>query len=263
MRPSTERLIKEAPARNPDELLDVLQTVSLKHPERLKVMGITRVVPRRAYGYKRQIHRDLFFHPEFPAAEFLTQYNDLTAKLGTSALIELYRGTSYPFTLSEAMRSLHLTGDTRWPFDLFSNFGVRDGLFCTYRRWAVVYGVEHPLRLDRQSRHHLAMAGGVAVERLEQFVARRRKLTTPDIPELSDREKLVLRMIAEGRTADEIAGQLHIGSGSVRTYIRRMLEKLGARNSTHAVNIAWRLGLFDDWDWRIGQFDDWRRSFGG
>jgi DNA-binding NarL/FixJ family response regulator len=91
------------------------------------------------------------------------------------------------------------------------------------------------------------MAASVAIERMERFVkSRRRQLITSETFELSDREKLVLRLIAEGLTADEIAGQLHIGSGSVCTYVRRMLEKLGARNSTHAVSIAWQIGLFDD-----------------
>ena len=86
------------------------------------------------------------------------------------------------------------------------------------------------------------MAVSAAVERMDQFV-KARQLTAPDTPELSE---VVLRMLAEGLTADEVAGQLHIGAGSVRTYIRRMLEKLGAHNSTHAVSIAWQIGLFDE-----------------
>jgi len=109
----------------------------------------------------------------------------------------------------------------------------------------VQFIAEKPLRLERGDRFYLAMAASAAVERMDQFVRARRQQTA-NTTELSDREKLVLRLLAEGLTADEIAGQLHIGTGSVRTYNRRLLEKLGALNSTHAVSIAWRIGLFDD-----------------
>ena len=244
MRPSTERLIKDAPAlRKPDEVLDALQWVSLKHPQRLKVQGVSSMDPLEFQ--EGRIARDVFFHPDFSAAHYFAEYQSLERKYGFNALGPYFRNTSHPFTLSEAMHALQLTGEARWAFDLLRSFGVRDGLLCTYGRWFVVYSAEQPLQLERSDRYYLSMAASVAVGAMERFVKAKRGQTA-NAAELSDREKLVLRLLAEGLTADEIAGQLHIGTGSVRTYIRRMLEKLGAHNSTHAVSIAWRSGLFDD-----------------
>jgi len=244
MRPSTDRLIKDAPAlRKPEEVLDMLQRVSLKHPQRLKVMGASAINPESAQG--AQIDRDVFFHPDFPAAQFFTEYQSRERKHGYNMLGPYSRDTIHPFTFSEALRALQLSGEARWEFDLWHEFRARDALVVHHGPWFVLYTAEQPLQLERNERFQLAMAASVAVEWLDRFVkAKRRQL--PDIPEPSNREKLVLRLLAEGLTADEIAGQLHIGTGSVRTYIRRMLEKLDAHNSTHAVSIAWRIGLFDD-----------------
>jgi DNA-binding CsgD family transcriptional regulator len=239
-------LIKDAPAlRKPDEVLDMLQSVSLKHPQRLKVASAWDLRPySAARGYEGQPGRDIFFHPEFDT-ELYAEYKKRRDQGGYFPLTDYIRNISGPVTMTETMRALRLTGDARWIFDLYQEFGVRDYLLCTFRHWSVQFVAEKPLRLERGDRFYLAMAASAAVERMDQFVRVRRQQTA-NTTELSDREKLVLRLLAEGLTADEIAGQLYIASGSVRTYIRRMLEKLGARNSIHAVSIAWRIGLFDD-----------------
>jgi len=245
MRLSTDRLIAAAPdLRTPDELLDTLQCVSLKHPQRLKVIGIG---VSGSAGSEGELNRDIFFHPDFPAADYLSAYRTLEEKHGTNPLSN-FRGTvSRSFTLTDAMRALRLTGEARWSFDLFREFGVRDGLCVVCGQWLVVYSAEQPLQLERGARFQLAMAASVAIEWMEQFVkARRRRLTASEGRELSDREKLVLCMVAEGKTRDQTATELHLGLETVRTYIRRILEKLNAKNVAHAVHIAWQTGIFDD-----------------
>ena len=244
MRQSTERLIEDAPAlRKPDEVLDALQSVSLKHPQRLKVIGAgISGSAGSSRGHEGQINRDIFFHPDFPATQYLGEYRSFEKKFGTNPLSDFIRSVSHPFTLSEAMRALKLTGEARWSFDLFREFGVRDALLITCGQWLVVYSAAQPLRLERGERYQLSMAASVAVERMEQFVKRR---TTHPTPELSDRQLVVLRMFAQGLTADEIAEQLRIRAGTVRSYVRRILEKMSAHSIAHAVNIAWLTGNFD------------------
>jgi DNA-binding NarL/FixJ family response regulator len=61
---------------------------------------------------------------------------------------------------------------------------------------------------------------------------------------LSPRELAVLACVAEGMTNGEIGTQLGIAPDTVKTHIARVLEKLGARDRTHAVSRALRMGLF-------------------
>jgi two-component system response regulator DesR len=55
---------------------------------------------------------------------------------------------------------------------------------------------------------------------------------------LSEREIQVLRMAAEGADAAEIAGSLHLSTGTVRNYLTTIVTKLNARNRVDAIRIA-------------------------
>lgn len=60
---------------------------------------------------------------------------------------------------------------------------------------------------------------------------------------LSARELGVLTRVAEGMTNHEIALDLGISADTVKTHLARLLDKLGARDRTQAVALAFRLGL--------------------
>lgn len=60
---------------------------------------------------------------------------------------------------------------------------------------------------------------------------------------LTEREQVVLRMVAEGYTAPEIGEQLSISPKTVDTYKQRIGEKLGLTHRTDYVRFALRLGL--------------------
>lgn len=62
---------------------------------------------------------------------------------------------------------------------------------------------------------------------------------------LTGREEQVLRRLCDGATNDEIADELGIGTDTVKTHVRRVYEKLGARRRTQAVALAMRAGLVD------------------
>ncbi|MGF9963937.1 response regulator transcription factor [Bacillus rhizoplanae] len=55
---------------------------------------------------------------------------------------------------------------------------------------------------------------------------------------LTDREKEVLLLAKEGKTANEIAKTLYLSSGTVRNYISDVLTKLNAKNRIEAITIA-------------------------
>ena len=66
-----------------------------------------------------------------------------------------------------------------------------------------------------------------------------------DGPALTDREGEVLAHLARGETNAEIAAALFLGVETVRTHVANLLTKLGARDRTQAVVIAYRTGLVD------------------
>jgi DNA-binding NarL/FixJ family response regulator len=95
-----------------------------------------------------------------------------------------------------------------------------------------------------------AAAVGDAV--LSPSVARRvvqRLSAQPAVPahqlleELTDRERQVLALMANGCSNSEIAQRLHIVEGTVKTHVARILMKLGVRDRLQAVVVAHRLGL--------------------
>lgn len=55
---------------------------------------------------------------------------------------------------------------------------------------------------------------------------------------LSDRERQVLRLAAEGSSGAEIAAKLHLSEGTVRNYLSEAISKLGAGNRVEAARIA-------------------------
>ena len=55
---------------------------------------------------------------------------------------------------------------------------------------------------------------------------------------LTDRERQVLRLAAEGEAGAEIAQKLELSEGTVRNYLSEAISKLGAKNRVEAARIA-------------------------
>jgi ATP/maltotriose-dependent transcriptional regulator MalT len=60
---------------------------------------------------------------------------------------------------------------------------------------------------------------------------------------LSERELEVLTLLASGRTNSEVAGDLFVSVGTVKSHTGNIYRKLGARNRTEALARARELGL--------------------
>jgi two-component system response regulator DesR len=66
-------------------------------------------------------------------------------------------------------------------------------------------------------------------------------LTARENP-LTDREREVLRLAADGAPAKEIATELYLSPGTVRNYLSRVIAKTGARTRIEAIRIAEEAG---------------------
>jgi DNA-binding NarL/FixJ family response regulator len=69
--------------------------------------------------------------------------------------------------------------------------------------------------------------------------------TSAGLARLSPREHDVVRLVADGRTNDEIGSALQIGSKTVETHLARLFERLGVASRTELAMRAVREGWLD------------------
>jgi DNA-binding NarL/FixJ family response regulator len=65
----------------------------------------------------------------------------------------------------------------------------------------------------------------------------------PELEALTERELDVMRRVARGRSNGEIAAELFLGEGTVKTHVAHVLAKLGLRDRTQIVVTAYETGL--------------------
>ena len=94
----------------------------------------------------------------------------------------------------------------------------------------------------------LAVARGETVigERFQTGLAAEiRMRERGDRPTLTDRERQVLTLTADGGSVSEVAGSLHLSDATVKTHLHHTYEKLGVSDRAAAVARAMRFGLIE------------------
>jgi DNA-binding NarL/FixJ family response regulator len=79
---------------------------------------------------------------------------------------------------------------------------------------------------------------------IEEFATRAKDpVALPDLARLTDREREVVALVAEGLTNDEIAGRLIMSGATAKTHVSRAMVKVGARDRAQLVVFAYETGL--------------------
>jgi DNA-binding NarL/FixJ family response regulator len=88
------------------------------------------------------------------------------------------------------------------------------------------------------------IAPGITRRLIAEFAARRDPAHPPAaLAELTDREREILRLVAQGLSNAEIAGQLVISPLTAKTHVSNVLRKLDCRDRAALVALAYETGL--------------------
>ena len=89
-----------------------------------------------------------------------------------------------------------------------------------------------------------SLFGPAATQRLlDRFAPPPSDTAATRLDQLTDREREILRLIAQGRSNAELAQQLYLSEATVKTHVSAILRKLAVRDRVQAVIAAYEAGL--------------------
>lgn len=99
------------------------------------------------------------------------------------------------------------------------------------------------LALRAVGRGEAIFSPAIASRMIDFFAALRPSTPSNAFPELTEREREILELIAEGKSNTEIAAQLVLTPGTVRNYVSNIFSKLQVADRTQAIMRAREAGL--------------------
>jgi DNA-binding NarL/FixJ family response regulator len=133
---------------------------------------------------------------------------------------------------------------------ILTTFGLDEYLFDALRYGASGFLVKDTEPADLVTAVRVVAAGdslispGMTRRLVEEFAARAKpSRAASELAVLTDREREVLILVAAGLTNDEIGGRLYMSPATARTHVSRAMTKLGARDRTQLVVLAYETGL--------------------
>jgi pimeloyl-ACP methyl ester carboxylesterase/DNA-binding CsgD family transcriptional regulator len=205
---------------------------------------------REGWGRDNPAYRQLFTSQFMPSAtaEQMNWFNELQRISTTGANAARVQEIGSNINIVDRLQLvksptlvLHARGDARVPFD--------EG-----RQLASLIPNAHLVGLD--STNHLTLADEPAWEKLINNVrhflvtgsplpetAGRTEMPEADPAQLTPREVEVLKLMAAGKSNQEIATELVISINTVTNHVKNILGKTGTANRTEAANFAHRHGL--------------------
>jgi DNA-binding NarL/FixJ family response regulator len=145
----------------------------------------------------------------------------------------------------EATRSIVASGSSTHVLVL-TTYGLDENVYDALRAGAVGFllKTDSPERLVDAIRVVAAgdalLAPEVTRRLIDRFVSAARPADPPrELASLTARELDVLKLVARGRSNAEIAAELYVSEGTVKTHVGRILAKLDLRDRTQAVVYAY------------------------
>ena len=133
---------------------------------------------------------------------------------------------------------------------VFSNFSEDKTIMAAIEAGAIGYllkvdTTEKIIQAVRDAYHNTPTFSSQAESELLAYIHNRRDQHIPITAQLTPREVIILKMMANGLTNEEMASHAYISEGTVRTHISHILQKLHLENRAQAVLYAVREGLVE------------------
>jgi DNA-binding NarL/FixJ family response regulator len=90
------------------------------------------------------------------------------------------------------------------------------------------------------------LSPGVTRRLISEFASRAQRPNRPfgqSLDQLTEREREITALVAEGLSNDEIAARLFLSPATAKTHVNRAMTKLGARDRAQLVVFAYQSGL--------------------
>ena len=150
----------------------------------------------------------------------------------------------------EATRRLGALDPERPRVLVLTTFNVDDYVFSALRAGAAGFLLKDSPPEQLLDAVHVVARGDALLEPritrsvIERFAASpERPEALERLGELTERESEVLGLIAQGMSNREIADELVISEGTVKTHVNRVLAKLGVRDRVQAAIVGYEAGL--------------------
>lgn len=134
---------------------------------------------------------------------------------------------------------------------MLTSYAEDDMLFAAIRAGAAGYvlkqaGGQDVIRAIETVGQGNSLLDPALTERIFAEVRRAaREQESSAFSQLTEQERRVLALVADGKTNREIAQGLHLGEGTVRNYVSNILSKLGVSNRAEAAAYATKYNLKD------------------
>jgi DNA-binding NarL/FixJ family response regulator len=150
----------------------------------------------------------------------------------------------------EATRRLMNADEPRPRVVVLTTFNLDEYVYEALRAGASCFLLKDAPEEQLVSAIRLAADGGamfspaITKTLIEEFAQRGRPVALPPaLDELTDRETEVLRLLARGLSNRELADHMVVSEHTAKTHVTRILTKLGLRDRTQAVILAYESGL--------------------
>lgn len=153
------------------------------------------------------------------------------------ALIDIRLGEDDGIDLTRLL----LDGDPERRIVLYTGSADEELLFSGLDSGARGYALKDGSPRELVEALELVAQGGSYVDpRLRPALLSRR--STERLPSLSNREREILDLLAQGMTGEQVAEHLVLSAETIKTHIRNAMNKLEAHTRVHAIAIALREG---------------------